>query len=120
MPDRTEGLTLATSLSFYCVEAGAGTPTAVEAKCEDTSIKEAVKFVQSLGKCTDKCTKSAQKGDIAYSACAPANGAAGTGVCLNGTNDGTSCSVDGDCTGGGFAPVSRAIPRHKSATRRRR
>ena len=77
MPDRTEGLTLATGQSFYCIEAGALTPTPEEAKCEDRATKEAVKFVGALTKCTDKCTKNAQAGNIAYDACARANGAPG-------------------------------------------
>ena len=77
MPDRTEGLTLATGQTFYCIEAGALTPTPEEAKCEDRATKEAVKFVGALTKCTDKCTKNAQAGKIAYDACAPANGAPG-------------------------------------------
>ena len=78
MPNRTQDLSLATGLSFYCVEAGAMTPTPEQAKCEDTAVKEAVKYVGKLTKCTDKCTKNAQAGKIAYDACAPANGAPGT------------------------------------------
>ena len=95
------------------------TPTAAEAKCEDTAIKEAVKFVKSLSKCTDKCTKTAQKGDIAYGACAPANGAAGTGVCLTGQTTGQAVTSMPTAPVAGSAPVSRAIP-DKSASRRRR
>ena len=41
-------------------------------------MKEAVKLVESLNKCTDKCTKGIIKGTIAPADCAPANGAGGT------------------------------------------
>ena len=78
MPNRTQGLTLATGLSFYCVEAGATTPTPEEAKCEDTAVKEAIKFVDVAQQVHRQVHEGHQKGTIAATDCAPANGAPGT------------------------------------------
>lgn len=106
MPNRTQGLSLATGLSFYCVEAGDNTPTPEQAKCEDTAVKEAVKLVTSLNKCTDKCTKGIIAGKIAFADCAPANGAGGTTpndpdaqLCIAKALTKMQEKVDGVCTG---------------------
>ena len=117
MPDRTEGLTLATGQSFYCIEAGALTPTPEEAKCEDKATKEAVKFVGALTKCTDKCTKNAQAGNIPYDACAPANGAPGvtpndpdTLDCIGKAFDKFAEKINGACFGAALPACYPADP----------
>ena len=78
MPDRTQGLSLATGLSFYCDRGRRHDPDPEEAKCEDTAAKEAVKFVDVPQQVHRQVHEGHQKGEIAYTDCAPANGAPGT------------------------------------------
>jgi hypothetical protein len=106
MPERIQTLALGTGLTFYCLEASNMTPTTDEAKCEDTAVKEAVKYVASINKCTDKCTKRIIAGKIADDACAPANGATGIApsdpaalACIVKATDKFSQKLDQTCAG---------------------
>jgi len=54
---------------IYCTEAGAGTPVAEVAKCEDAVAKALTKFVISKTKCFDECNKGMQKGTIPLGSC---------------------------------------------------
>jgi hypothetical protein len=55
----------------YCKENGGVTPTAVEAKCEDTVGKALVKFVGAKSKCYTKCNQAILKGTIPMGSCDP-------------------------------------------------
>lgn len=63
----------------YCVESNGGlnngVPDKAQAKCEDDTAKNLVKWVGTINKCYGKCTKDAQAAKIPYNACAPALGA---------------------------------------------
>jgi hypothetical protein len=88
----------------YCTEAGGGTPTKEEAKCEDSTVKALVKFVASINKCYDKCVKDTQAGKLPAGVCAPALGAgapppteAKTLACLAKAYTSTQASIDKAC-----------------------
>jgi hypothetical protein len=116
MPERTQTLALGTGLTFYCLEASNMTPTTDEAKCEDTAVKEAVKYVAAITKCTDKCTKNIIAGKIASDACAPANGAPGiipsdpaAFACIMKATDKFSLNIGQKCTGDGVPSCYPAV-----------
>jgi len=56
-----------------CVEFNGGTPTPVQAKCEDGLAKALTKFVGSKSKCYTKCNQNMLKGKIAPNSCTPPN-----------------------------------------------
>jgi hypothetical protein len=70
----TESLIDAQGPSTYCIEAGAGTPTKDEGKCEDGNVKALVKMVGGLNKCYSKCNTNVFNGKIPEGSCAPGNG----------------------------------------------
>jgi hypothetical protein len=55
----------------FCTEAGAGTPSAAEAKCEDGTAKALVKLVAARSKCYTSCNSNLIKGKIAPGSCTP-------------------------------------------------
>ena len=54
-----------------CIEFAGGTPTAVQAKCEDGTSKALTKFVGSKSKCYTKCNQNMLKGAIPPGSCDP-------------------------------------------------
>ena len=102
--DTTTSLVATQCPLVYCIEAGGGTPTKDEAKCEDTVVKSLVKYVGFINKCYDKCAKSEQAGKLPAGSCAPALGAgappptdAKTVECLGKAFTKTQAGIDTKC-----------------------
>jgi putative hemolysin len=91
-------LTIATGANVYCVEEGGGTPSAVEAKCEDAVAKNLTKWVAAINKCYDKCAKAEVAGRIAPDSCNPPNPADDRLVdCLDSARSKTIGGINGAC-----------------------
>jgi hypothetical protein len=88
----------------YCKESGATTPSAAEAKCEDTVSKSLAKFVGSKTKCYSKCGAAAFAGKISQSACTPPASDPATQACINLAESKTAAAIDKLCSAVGAVP----------------
>lgn len=82
-----------------CIENGGGTPSKVQAKCEDTVGKTLVKFVGAKSKCYQKCNTNAFKGLISQSACQPPASDPATATCISTAETKAAAGIDKLCSG---------------------
>lgn len=68
---------------IYCVENGGNTPSTADGKCEDGLTKALVKFVQSKGKCYQKCNDNMNKGKALPGSCTPPATDPATVTCIS-------------------------------------
>ena len=95
---------------IYCLENGGNTPTSVQAKCEDGTVKALVKFIGLKSKCYQKCNQNMLKGKIAPNSCDPPSPSdPATNACifdpLKGAEAKTAAAIDKVC-----ANVAGAVP----------
>lgn len=90
---------------IYCTEAGGGTPTKEQAKCEDTVAKTLTKFVDSKTKCYDKCNQNVFKAKIPEGSCSPPTPTdVATQACIQKAEDKAVASIDKACATAGQNP----------------
>ena len=89
---------------IYCTEALGGTPTAAEARCEDTVNKALAKLVAAKTRCYGRCTDNLWQGKLAPGSCDPPLPAdAVTAACIfdaaNGAEAKAAAAIDRVCAG---------------------